>query len=180
MKYSIYDHHEFSHQPHGPHRDNKEFDVELFRYNAHKVNTGYFAIAPEFMPEYHIYRDVMWQVLVTNYNESHVEGSVIHNTFEDVFIGFSTGSLPIRVTISGYIGVNPDYNTKLDFLTYYALFLRGYQQNKYKIPIRFALFNTYMHLRLQSMDMLTDVNMPDFVAVNITGVGYKYVTVEVN
>lgn len=197
MKYSIYDHHEFSHQPHGPHRDNKEFDIEAIRYDAHKIDPGYFAVAPEYIQQFHslpldiegpgadnivddLYRDVMWQILVTNYNEAHVEGSVIHNTFEDVFVGFSTGSIPVRVTISGYVGINPDYNTKIDFITYYNLLLRGYRQNKYKIPILFSLHNTYMNIRLQSIEMLTDANMPDFVVVNIAGVGYKYFTVEVN
>jgi hypothetical protein len=197
MRYSIYDQHEFSHQPYGPHRDSKEYQFDSIRYNANIIESGYFSISPEYIQNFgnlpldqggpgaenivdDLYRGVMWQVLITNYNENHSEGVAIHNTFEDVFIGFSTGSIPVAITISGYISISPDYNSKMDFLTYYNLLLRGYRQNKHKIPILFTLKDTYMHLRLSSLDVLTDVSMPDFVVVNLTGTGYKYFTIAVD
>ena len=127
-----------------------------------------------------LYRGVMWHVLITNYMEQHAEGNYIHDAFEDVFTAFSMGSMPIQVMITGYVPNNPDYNCKLDFITYFNLFLRGTSQNKYKIPIIFNLHNVYMHLRLQSLEMVTDPAIPDFTAVNITGVGYKYHSIENN
>ena len=115
-----------------------------------------------------------WQVFVTSYVESHSEGHITIPTFSDVYVGSAMGANPIRLSITGFIPCNPVYNAKLDFLSFYNLFLRGSRQKINKLPFVFTIGNVNCNIRLSSIEVTTDTNIPDFVSVSIQGTGYKY------
>lgn len=127
----------------------------------------------------------VWHLFVTDYVESHKEGHFVYNSFSDTNVGFSTGALPIQVTISGFLPLNPQYNSKLDFMSMYRLFLRGsqtkvynvYTNKFYKIPMVFQLKKTFLKLNLTNLTLNTSVEMPDFEHVTISGIGYNYANI---
>ena len=119
----------------------------------------------------------IWQMLITAYSEQHSEGHIILDTMEDVYIGFTTGAMPITVQFSGYVPTSPMYNAKIDFITYYNMVMRGSRQQKYKIPVVFWLNNkTHYRVSLNAMEMQTNTEFPDFAFVSMSGTAFKYET----
>ena len=198
-------------RPYGEGRDEKEYRIDTLRTNYNIIDSGHFHIdygttssfvgdsqSPgmklhkqylekfNYIPSFDdIKFDIatpLWQILVTEYSESHKESNFVFNSFSDSHVLFTMGAMPIEVSISGFVPSHPDYNASMDFVAFYRHFLRGsktriYDQatdKYYKVPLGFTLVNTFMKLNLISMQLVTTVEVPDFSLIRLQGIAYNY------
>lgn len=118
--------------------------------------------------------DDFWQLIVTNFSETHSEFSSAHNTLSEAYVWFATGPSPIAIQITGMLLAERDYDYRTRFLFLYAAALRARQLTLNERTLQFVLKDTCMHLVVTQLSFSESVKNPDYSVVTISGLAYKY------
>lgn len=120
-----------------------------------------------------VYRG-FWKLVLTNFNEQHSEGHFLFNPVSDTFSVYTTGAMPIMVSLQGFLYMTPDQDHRMDFVKLYNDRLRGTQLRKHRVVIVLTMKDTTMRLRLSSVNMSYAATMDEWVQVSMNGAGFAY------
>jgi len=116
----------------------------------------------------------MTRYVVTSLREQHAEGYYVSNPVADTYAMYTTGAMPIQISMDGFLYSTKDQDHRMEFLIYYLSCMRGTDLTREKLIIVFLLKNTMMRLRIQSINLNQTSQIQDFAQMGITGVGFSY------
>lgn len=118
-----------------------------------------------------------WHMVIQSITETHIDAFSLANTLSDTISIFSTGALPVGITITGMILTTPEKDDRLNFLKLYADKIRGTQVAMAKSILCFGFKDTLMRLYLQNITFSSVVNQEDFTQISLNGIASHYTTV---
>lgn len=118
-----------------------------------------------------------WHIVVHSVSETHIDAFSLANTLSDTVTIFSTGAVPVGISITGMLLTTPDKDDRLNFLRLYADKIRGTQVAMAKAILCFGFKDTLMRLYIQSITLATNTNSDTFTQISLTGVASHYTTV---
>ena len=117
-----------------------------------------------------------WRYVVTDINESHDEGMVLHNTLSDTVTLFATGAIPIGIQINGFVLTVPGKDDRTNFLKLYSDRIRGRVLDRTRSVLYFGYKDTLMRLFITQMAISNDAGNEMYTNLIITGVASHYGT----
>jgi len=116
-----------------------------------------------------------WAVKISSFNETHTQASSIVDVKADTYVAFSTGTLPISVSISGWVAKATSADHRLDLLYVYMECLRGTASTtKIKVPIYLKVRDTIMCIFAHSLNIQNSSEKQDMDLITLEGVASQY------
>lgn len=121
-----------------------------------------------------------WKLRVTGIQEKHAEGDYTVNTLADTFLTYSTGAMPIQISIQGKLLTMKDQDHRLDFLNLYEKCFRGTKLQDYGIFLAFTLKDTQFYLRPTNLNVGQTSELAGWTTIQLQGVAFNYIVYSLN
>lgn len=118
-----------------------------------------------------------WHMVVQNIAEIHMDAFSLANTLSDTITIFSTGAVPVGISITGMLLTTPGKDDRINFLKLYADKIRGTQAAMAKSILCFGFKDTLMRLYIQNITISNSAASETFTQLAISGVASHYTTV---
>lgn len=118
--------------------------------------------------------DDFWELIVSDYDESHTENAAVLNTLSESFCWFATGPAPVQVHLTAKVMMSDEKDYRTRFLYHYASSMRAKQLAVDSRTLTLVVKDTAMKLFVLSINFTETSKEPDFSTFTLSGIGYKY------
>lgn len=118
--------------------------------------------------------DDFWELIVSDYDESHTENMAMMNTLSESFCWFATGPAPVQVHLTAKVMTSDGKDYRTRFLYHYASSMRAKQLAVDSRTLTLVVKDTAMKLFVLSINFTESSKEPDFSTFTMSAIGYKY------
>lgn len=115
-----------------------------------------------------------WEMVLTSYTEAHAEKYALHETMAENIVVHAAGSMPVQITMEGYLPSGTDLDTRVRFLRRYVEDFREAKLQPQQKRLFVRVRNTVFYLHVMNISLIDAVATSEFTTFSISGVASEY------